>query len=152
MPSPKTLVALITMIVISPATHADESSALKAIEKVEGKVTRDEVTPGVPVTAIELTGPQVTDSILKELKEFKHLQILGLGATGVTDAGLKNLQDLKALQTLILLGNEITDSSLKQIRQLKSLRTLILSGNKVTENAISELKKSLPDLVVNRLD
>ena len=80
MPSHRFLAAVVAVFIMAPAVHADEASALKAIEKVEGKVTRDEVTPGMPITAIELAGPRVTDALLKELKEFKHLQILGLGA------------------------------------------------------------------------
>lgn len=151
MPALRFLAAVVAILIMAPASLADESSALKAIEKVEGKVTRDEVTPGMPVTAIELAGPRVTDAILKELKEFKQLQILGLGATGVTDAGLKELKELKELQTLLLLGDDVTDTTLKQLEQLKQLRTLILSSKKVTDPGIADLKKSLPDLVVTRI-
>jgi hypothetical protein len=128
--------------------HADEAAALKAIERLEGKVTRDDDAPGKPVTGVELSGPQVTDASLKVLKDIKELQFLGLGGTSVTDKGLKELKDLKKLQTLLLLGTDFTDEGLKELKEFKQLRTLVLSKTKVTEAGIADLKKALPELTV----
>src|SRR5205814_4627388 len=47
--------------------RADEASAVKAVEKLGGKITRDDKLPGKPVIGVNLTGTKVTDAGLKEL-------------------------------------------------------------------------------------
>jgi hypothetical protein len=145
---------VIPLMILATATglRADEASAVKAVEMLDGKLTRDDDAPGKPVVTVELTGSKVTDDVLKELKDLKQLQTLGLGATGVTDAGLKELKSLKQLHTLILLGTDVTDAGLKELKDLKQLKTLVLSKTKVTDAGITDLKKNLPDLVVTTAD
>src|SRR5919205_1008897 len=58
------------------AARADEASAVKAIESLGGKVTRDDKLPGKPVIGVNLAGTKVTDAGLKELKDFKQLTSL----------------------------------------------------------------------------
>src|SRR5438876_851517 len=77
---------------LSGATRADEASAVKAVEKLGGKVTRDDKLPGKPVIAVNLTGTKVTDTGLTELKHLKQLTYLYLGITKVTDDGVADLQ------------------------------------------------------------
>src|SRR5437660_2661929 len=93
--------AVILRACLSVAARADEASAVKAIEKLGGKVTRDDKLPGKPVIEVNLAGTQVKDAGLKELKDLKQLTTL-YHMTGVTDAGLKELKDLKQLTTLAL--------------------------------------------------
>ena len=140
------------ILAVTSTIVADEASAAKAIERLDGKVTWDSDSKGKFVIGVELTGPLVSDSTLKELKEFKRLQTVGLGATVVTDAGLKELKGLDELQTLLLLGNEVTNDGLKNLKPLKQLRTLVLGSNKTTSAGITELKKDLPDLTVVNLN
>src|SRR5262245_32041096 len=89
------LLGLLALVVTG---RADEAAAVKAIEKLGGKVTRDDKLPGKPVVAVDLGGTTVTDAGLKELKELKTLQSLEIGSTQVTDTGLKELKELKTLQ------------------------------------------------------
>jgi hypothetical protein len=69
-----------------------EDKAVTFVEKLGGKVTRDEKASGKPVITANLRETQVTDAGLKELSTFKNLTTLDLGKTKVTDAGLRQLQ------------------------------------------------------------
>src|SRR5947209_7412588 len=92
--------AVMLLACLSGAARADEASAVKAVEKLGGTVTRDDKLPGKPVIGVNLTGThdtQVTDAGLMELKDLKQLTTLYLNSTKVTGAGLKELKDLKQL-------------------------------------------------------
>src|SRR5947208_8506214 len=93
----------------SGAAQADEASAVKAVENLGGKVTRDDKLPGKPVIGVNFNPGVVTDAVLKELKDLKQLASLSLRLTKVTDAGLKELEDLKQLTSLDLRDTEVTD-------------------------------------------
>jgi hypothetical protein len=85
------------------APGSEEQTAIQAIEKLGGTITRDDKQPGRPVVAVDLSGSRnsvVTDAELKDLEELEQLQTLHLSWTQVTDAGLKNLEELEQLQTL----------------------------------------------------
>jgi internalin A len=163
----------------SGAARADEASAVKAVEKLGGKVTCDDKLPGKPVIGVNLggvtgTGNDVTDAVLKELNDLKQLTTLHLGVTQVTaaglkelkelkqltsldltgikvtDAGLKELKELKQLTSLNLNGTGVTDAGLKELKELKQLTSLSLGGTKVTADGVADLQKALPDCKINR--
>ena len=46
---------------------ADEAKAIAEIEKLGGKVTRDEKSPGKPVIEVDLSDSKVTDAGLERL-------------------------------------------------------------------------------------
>src|SRR6516225_677744 len=79
-----------------------EDKAVATVAKLGGQVTRDEKADGKPVVAVHLSGPDVTDAVLKELAPLKGLKKLVRGSTKVTDEGLKELAPLKGLQELDL--------------------------------------------------
>ena len=84
---------IVCMACLSGAARADEASAVKAVEKLGGKVTRDDKLPGKPVIGVNLTHAGVTDAGLKELKDLKKLTSLNLPNTDqVTDDGVADLQ------------------------------------------------------------
>ena len=105
---------------LSGAARADEASAVKAVEKLGGKVTRDDKLPGNPVIGVNLGGlfpGKVTDADLKELKHLKQLTTLSLAGAQVTDAGLKELKDLKQLTWLTLIGVKVTDDGVADLQK-----------------------------------
>jgi internalin A len=69
-----------------------EDKAVAFVEKLGGRVARDEKTPGKPVTFVSLYFTNVSGAGLKELAVLKNLATLELSATKLTDAGLKELQ------------------------------------------------------------
>ena len=86
----KFLGALAVLVILSGVARADEADAVKVIEKLGGKVTRDEKQPGKPVVEVNLMLTKVTDADLKQLKELKQLASLNLfGCRAVTNAGVE---------------------------------------------------------------
>ena len=84
--------AVMLLACLSGAARADEASAVKAVEKLGGKVTRDDKLPGKPVIGVVLNRTRVTDASLKELKDLKQLTHLNLIHVKVTDDGVADLQ------------------------------------------------------------
>src|SRR5438552_15242740 len=101
--------AVMLVACLSGAARADEASAVKAVEKLGGKVTRDDKLPGKPVIGVNLNNTRVTDASLKELKDLKQLTSLNLDDTKVTDAGeeesVEQVKDVKQLISLALAKN-----------------------------------------------
>src|SRR5207249_4603172 len=127
---------------LSGATRADEAPAVKAVENLGGKVTRDDKLPGNPVIGVNLGGlfpGKVTDAGLKELKHLKQLTTLDLHGANVTGAGLKEVKDLKQLTSLNLGGTKVTDAGLKELADLKQLTYLNLWQTQVTGAGLKEL-------------
>ena len=120
--------AVMLLACLSVAARADEASAVKAVEKLGGKVTRDDKLPGKPVIGVNLGG---------------------LVPGKVTDAGLKELKDLTQLKELVLNG-QVTDAGLKELKDLKQLTWLYLGGSKVTDAGVKELQAALPKCKIHR--
>ena len=142
--------AVMLLACLSGAARADEASAVKAVEDLGGKVTRDDKLPGKPVIGVHLHEIGVTDAALKELKDLKQLTWLSLTVTQVTDAGLKELKHLKQLTSLDLSHTKVTDAGLKELADLKQLTTLNLEGTKVTADGVADLQKALPGCKISR--
>jgi hypothetical protein len=157
---------------------ATEKPGIAAIEKLGGKVKRDEAKPGRPVVWVELDDTKVKDRDLIHLKEMRQLTLLSLNNTNVTDqgmirikelkqlrnlrldstkisdAGLVHLKDLKHLRGLSLWNTKVTDAAMVHLKELKKLESLILSSTKITDKAMTHIKEltQLETLVVNFTD
>jgi hypothetical protein len=57
--------AVLVLFVLAVATcgrlHADEDRAVKAIQKLGGKIIRDETAPNKPIVSVDLMSTDVTD-------------------------------------------------------------------------------------------
>jgi internalin A len=140
------LLALAPITTISVRADEAEDRAVKAIQKLGGRITRDMKAKGKPIVGVNLDRTEVTDAGLKHLAGLKRLQNLKLYGTKVTDAGLKELAGLKQLKHLSLYKSEVTDAGLKHLARFKQLKTFNLSKTKVTAKGIADLKKALPKL------
>jgi hypothetical protein len=178
LPALASCVLLLPLAGCLPQPATTEDQAVTAIEKLGGKVVRDDKDPAKPVVTVDLSNTPVTDAGLKELAGLRGVQTLYLsGCEGVTDAGLKELAQLKGLQSLDLSGCQgvtnaglkelaelkglqsldlnhcrgVTDAGLKELAALKGLRYLELRGcEKVTDAGVAELQKALPDCKIIR--
>jgi hypothetical protein len=133
------VVVLLVTAVVARADDA-EDKAVKWVEKVDGRVTRDEKQPSKPVVTVSLNFAKLTDADLKELAAFKNLKTLRLvSVEKLTDGGLKELAPLKTLTELDLTRTKVTDAGMKELAALKNLTTLNLSETQVTDAGMKDL-------------
>ena len=62
-----------------------EDRAIQVIKKLGGRFTRDDKAAAKPVVAVTLSGSEVTDATLKEIKGLTSLDTLQLILTHVTE-------------------------------------------------------------------
>jgi hypothetical protein len=92
----------------------------------------------------------VSDDGLANLKGMSNLGALFLRDTPVTDAGLVHLAGLPKLDYISLDNTHVTDEGLSHLRGLAGLKLLSLENTRVTAAGVAELKRVLPNLIVNR--
>ena len=118
----------------------EEERVIAIIEKLGGRVTRDEKSLGKPVIVVNLSGTKVTDAELANLKGLTELRHLNLGETRVTDTGLVNIKGLTELISVHLYKTYITDAGLANFKGLTKLKLLELWGIPVTDSGLRHLE------------
>src|SRR5437870_7979415 len=102
------------------------------------------------ISQLNLANTAVTDAGLSNIAGLTNLTHLHLEKTAITDAGLANLKNLTNLTYLNLYSTSVTDAGLANLSGLTSLKRLYLWQTKVTAAGADNLKKSLPNLNINR--
>jgi hypothetical protein len=102
------------------------------------------------VQQLNLAGTAITDAGLSHIAGLTAVAELHLENTKVTDAGLGHLRGWTNLTYLNLYNTSVTNAGLAQLHQLKNLKRLYLWQTKVTESGAADLKRALPDVVINR--
>src|SRR5579862_9208662 len=104
---------MVLVLFLVEAGRADEASALKAVDKIGGRVSVDgkayvevsQLAGDKPVVGVTFDGIKVTSAAIKELKEFKGLKSLDLSYSQITDKDMVTVyKDLKQLEWLSLKG------------------------------------------------
>src|SRR5262249_7009683 len=97
-------IVLLLLLLAGNVGRADdgEDRAVKVIQKLRGRMTRDEKADGKPIVQVDLGFTEATDADLKELAGLTRLKVLYLHRTEVTDAGLKVLAGFEHLERLYL--------------------------------------------------
>ena len=104
-----------------------------------------EVSELTGLSALSVSGGQITDAGLKHLKGLANLRILYLSNTQVTDSGLEQLKGLTALDGLDLSYTQVGGPGLKHLKGLARLNILYVHNTEVTGAGVEELQKALPD-------
>ena len=104
------------------------------------------------ISQLNLANTAVTDAGLANIAGLTNLTHLHLEKTAITDAGLANLKNLTNLTYLNLYSTNVTDAGLANLSGLTNLKRVYLWQTKVTAAGADNLKKSLPNLVVNRVE
>ncbi len=125
--------------------NSEQAKAIAEIEKLGGKVTVDEKSPGRPAVEVDFRGTKVTDTGLIHLRQLPALNVLYLNGTRVTDAGLVHLKGLLRLEELSLDDTKITGVGLASLNGLPRLDCLVLYGTQVTDVGLKSLN-GLPRL------
>ena len=91
----------------------------------------------------------VTDAVLRELRDLPALSKLYLNCTHVTDVGVRELRDLTTITHLGLGGcTHVTDAGLQHCTSLTALSELSLYRTSTTQAGRNSLKAALPALTV----
>jgi hypothetical protein len=157
--------ATAAMLELAEKPSAEQRKALAAIERLRGRVRRDEKNPGWPVVEADPALTKVTDEDLALLaglpeigrKALAAIKRLGgrvrrdeknpgwpvvevdLALTKVTDEDLTLLAGLPELRRLNLRITLITDKGLENLKVLSRLEELTLVCPYVTEKGIAHL-------------
>ena len=138
---PQTVVKQDTPAKLPSTTPESQAAAVAAIEKLGGKVTFDEKSPGRPVVKVTLYKTKVTDADLVCLTGLTRLRVLDLVGTQVTDAGLRYLKEMTKLGCLFLSSTQVTDAGLVHFKGLTNLHTLTLSSTQVADAGLVHLER-----------
>ena len=102
------------------------------------------------IEQLDLRNTAITNAGLVNLDGMAGLTHLHLEGTAVTDEGLAHVKGMTNLTYLNLYNTAVTDKGVAELSGLKNLKRLFLWQTKVTEAGVTGLKKSLPELYVNR--
>jgi hypothetical protein len=101
---------------------------------------------------LRLAGSAFTDRGFETVAKLENLANLGFCYSSITDQGLVQVGGLKKVHDLDLSGNKgITDAGLVHLRGLESLHSLNLSGASVTDAGLAHLT-ALKNLEILSLD
>ena len=125
-----------------------ETLALILVTSLTADGLRAAVGGLTTLTVLNLTDCNVTDALLRELRDRTELTELYVGSTLVTDVGVRELRDLTELTTLDLGGTHVTDAGLQHLTSLGALSTLYLGDTPTTQAGRYTLKATHPALTI----
>lgn len=121
---------------------AESADAVRAFRQLGGSVL---LSSTGQVTAIDLTGCELDDSILHHLDDTPELTLLNLDGTSVGDEGLKHIHDLPLLRILRLSRTNITNNGLRHLQKLPGLTKLHLNDTEISDEGMNSLT-GMPEL------
>ena len=131
---------LVALPVFASEQECGGRQAIRTLERLGGRVTRNDSAPGKPVVAVDLACCRFDDDDLACLKDLPSLRRLDLAFTNVMDKGIEHLKGCTRLTELQLsCCAQITDRSLEHVKALTALRRLDLSHNNFTNKGLEQL-------------
>lgn len=149
---------------------SNQEETLSFIERIGGKIIRDQKDPEKPVIGVilrdcdqvtdasianlkslhniqmlDIVGTKVTDDGLSFLKNFPQLQMLFIGNSGFTNNGIAYLKNFPNLYSLMIGGSNINDTTLIYIKEISQLKRLKLIGTKITNAGLAKLRQLMPN-------
>lgn len=91
------------------------------------------------ITALDMSGSQITDRSMSRLPAQKSLHFLALDGTHISDEGIANLRALPDLLELHVDRTGLTDRGMKYIGEMKSLKNLSVRGNHISDSGIAAI-------------
>ena len=128
--------ALSVNVYKSPVYNAQQITDLKFI--------------GQNIVQLDASGLPIGQEEMTFIGSCTNLEWLELDQTPVTDAEFLKLDGLLNLKVLKAYDIDITDRSVAVIKNLKKLKSLYVWGAEISESGLSELKKTLPNLQIDK--
>jgi hypothetical protein len=98
---------------------------------------------------LRLSHTRVGNAGVDTIRGLTDLRTLVLSSTRITDPALDTIKGFSMLETLKLCSTAITDRGLDALKDMKTLRLLTIHNTNVSDAAIANLKKALPDLIID---
>ena len=161
----------VTFLSLMGLAHADEKSAIAAIEKLGGRVlyvAKDSKEYNVTIiknlfskekgftaadakllgelsNAVEISfqHPDTNDSWITPIKNLGKLKRLHLEKTKITDKALDTVGAISSLEYLNLYKTAVTDGGMDKLKNLKKLKALYLWQTKVTEDKAKSFQAAM---------
>ena len=140
------VLGLLVLMCAGPPAHSQQPPAgpdpdriIAEVQRLGGRIERDENRQGKPIIGIDLKGRDLDDSGLAAFRGLTGLRELNLRGTLITDAGLVHLQGLQSLESLDLSETRITDAGLEQLAHLENLSELAIENTAVGDPGLSHL-------------
>lgn len=109
------------------------------VQKLGGKITRNDWRRDEESFDIDLKGTKVNDEDLTKLGDFKDVASLDLSYTKVSDLGIAYLARNAKLYSLSVNGTSVSDRAVDDLREIPRLNTLGLAQTQVTEEGVARL-------------
>lgn len=136
------LLALASLALGCPAGAGhNSSSATNDLESLKADFTRDQKSPGGPVTGVRLTGGELDAALVEQLGRLPRLRSFTLNGGDATESGLSRLGGMKNLRSLSLFRTNVTDSGLAHIGSLTNLEELRLGGSLVSDAGVEHIRR-----------
>jgi hypothetical protein len=101
------------------------------------------------LVVIRILLPNDSQDVTPEnLSRFSNLKALQLSSDTLTDQDLKQIAKVKSLEAIVLTQGAITDEGIQILSQLPKLKAVGLSYTKVTKEGAQDLKKKMPNLLI----
>src|SRR5262245_52659261 len=113
---------------------ADDPAVVESIDKVGGKVARNEQGA---VTSVDFSDAQIKGFDLSQLSRLPQLAKLELWGADVNNKSIDAIKDLK-LTELVLENTEITDEGLATLAEIPTLRSVNLRRSSYLTDAALE--------------
>jgi hypothetical protein len=102
------------------------------------------------VESVALYGDGFTVQALEDVNELGSLHDLELGLCSITPQELVNSPLASRIRRFVIYG-EIDNEGLQALKGLRNLVSLVVGGPAVSEQAVAQLRKEMPDCVINQM-
>ena len=138
-------------IVVLPV--AQNSNYLKANFVTVDSVTNSDMVLLLSIKKqlvwLDLSGKEISDSVLLTVSELLNLTRLQLDNTSITDNGLASLRSLVDLQYLNIVGTTVTARGIMQLKNLPHLQAIYLYKTFINSSDWLVLKNSFPKVTLD---
>ncbi|WP_299115038.1 c-type cytochrome domain-containing protein [uncultured Winogradskyella sp.] len=103
------------------------------------------------IVELDFFNADVTDEMLKVVKQMKNLKFLRVNNESITDAFLKHLKDLEQLEVLNLYNTSITDKGLSELLTNIRPQKIYTNSTEVTDEKALTLKEEYDVSIQNSI-